>query len=221
MTLSDCNNPILPLSRLPSGSFETVFVADDGEFIREAHVHNLQRALSNGWVSILREGAQLRQPVTSGFLGLTVDPALRLSDLFAEVVFEPRRYYIPEGDTLTNERIREDLLITGFKRPRRYPAVRFFVTPLADYPTGLKSPLNGHACNRWSHLWTDGDPSDLKRFARLLGLSEGQFVDRELWWRYDLSPAVWAVAIEKGAAEISLDDLRDLIRHRAEEQLSA
>lgn len=62
---------------------------------------------------------------------------------------------------------------------------------------------------QWSHLWTDGDLSELHAFARKLRLSPSWFQDRALLSHYDLTPSKFALACREGAQVVDLVDWLD------------
>src|SRR5215469_7914058 len=86
------------------------------------------------------------------------------------------------------------------------------ITPQGDTPLAKQAQRNG---SQWCHMATDGDPEELHRMARRLGLKREWYQNRDKAGRvhnhphYDLVPSKRALAIRYGAVEV---DAMELIR---------
>ena len=65
----------------------------------------------------------------------------------------------------------------------------------------------GRCPSEWCHLATDGALQELHEFARALGLPGRAFHRGAKHPHYDLTPAARALAVSRGAIEVSSKDL--------------
>jgi hypothetical protein len=189
----------------PDTLVEQVYVAHDGEFLRE------------GWVA--QRYAQLPAKIVRPTL--TVEQAARLyarpveerqsalaelveKEGVREVEYYPNKYFTVKRPAW-NAEIVDDLLNYGFTLARRFPAVVFYVDELVrfTYPTSGK-------VLRCCRLTTNGDLEDLLRFAHNIGLdiNKVQQAGGPLM-HFELTPKRREKAVKAGAKETTQTEERD------------
>ena len=76
-----------------------------------------------------------------------------------------------------------------------------YVSPIVVYMISGYAKRYG---NKWCHLMTDGEPKELHRFAKSIGLNRN-WAQREgtRYLHYDLVPSKRKLAVNNGAIEVS------------------
>ena len=84
------------------------------------------------------------------------------------------------------------------------------------YHGGQKSQaafVGARTGNQWCHMITDGDEEELHQLAEAIGM-------KRRWYQgdhYDLTPSKRKLAVARGAVEIDVRELVDILRRRRNE----
>lgn len=181
---------------------EVVYVAHDGEFLRQQWVETRYDGLPQAIVRPILSDVQALKLYSCSPQGR--EAALR--DLVVTEGVEQREYYPnaynSSGRAAYNYEITSDLCAYGMLNARRFPAVLFYVDELKEYKEDRIKQEARPFGKKWCHLTTNGDLLDLLRFGAVLGLNV-QWVQHagRPSLHFDLTPKKRALAVRVGAKE--------------------
>ena len=194
----------LEVQLTPDTWVEAVYVATDGEFLREVWVLRNHGALSEVVARPLLSDEELQ-------CIFAADPQDR--DTLLRTMAEQREVsvkqyfvnkYFSNGKAATNLEIVNSLRLHGFPKPRRFPAVEVYVDPCQEYTADRIKPEAQRYGRKWCHLTTNGDAADLRAFAARLGLNT-TYIQHEgrATVHFDLTPKRRERAVAAGAIELT------------------
>ena len=198
---------------------ETLYIAHNGEFLREAWVAARYPNLPEKIIRPILSEAQ----TTRLYRQEEADRMAFLGALVRKEGVEEREYfpnlYKSAGRLAYNAEIVEDLKQYKFLNARRFPLVQFFVDELRDYPEDKDKPGAERRGKKWCHLLTNGDEVDLRIFAGQIGLKQEHihYPDTDIA-HYDLTPKRREAAIKAGARAVSDEELDKLVAAQQDQQ---